>query len=144
MARRKSDDGLRPLFRTNVLGDWVTIESGLTDQGIPDSQCCIAGSEFWLEYKSTRGWAVRLRPEQIGWHLRRQRHGGRTFIACRRRVEAGKRRGAADTIFLFPGRYAEKLASGGLRLTPPIYVGNGGPSCWNWAEIARLLSDCKK
>jgi len=73
----KINGGLRQLFRAKLPGfDWVSIESGSTGGGIPDSNYCvrtndITGIEGWIEHKQTDGWAVTLRPEQVGWIARR-------------------------------------------------------------------------
>lgn len=134
------DGGLRILFRKNLPHfDWVTIETGGTGRGVPDSNACYNKIEFWIEYKQTDGWDVPLRPEQIGWLMRRSRAGGRTFIAVRRWPEAGKRRIAADDLYLFRGADAILAKQQGLRLPTRLGIWSEGPSAWNWREIGQLL-----
>lgn len=133
------DGGLRPLFRKHLPGvHWVSIESGLTESGIPDANGCVEGIEFWMEYKVSHGWKVGLRPEQIGFHLRRHRAGGRTFVAIRR---APKRE---DELWLFPGSLIAEIAKRGLREAHPRYLfGQDGPVNWNWEAVMGFLNGNK-
>lgn len=140
------DGGLRQLFRERLLGfDWVSIESGTTGSGIPDSNYCRDGAEGWVEYKQTSGWTVPLRPEQVGWLARRARAGGRVWVAVRQQAPAGPRRAAMDALWLIPGRHARQARELGLRGQEPAHGGlaagvwYNGPSGWDWAAVARLL-----
>jgi hypothetical protein len=141
-----SDDGrLKQLLPQNLVRDidWQRIESSLTGGGIPDLNAKPrAAPEFWVEAKQTKEWAVTLRPDQVGWALRRIRHGGRVFIAVRRHCEAGKVRPAADELWLIRGSFAKEAKRGGLRALPPAALAGrwpGGPTSWNWAEVRSLL-----
>jgi hypothetical protein len=148
-----TDGGLRPLFRqylTPMGFDWVSVESGTTGGGIPDSNYCARvapgeGAEGWIEYKQTTGWAVTLRPEQIGWIARRVRHGGRVHVAVRQRAPAGPLRTARDVLWLIPGRHAVRAREEGLRAAWRVGVDvhrwEGGPSAWDWRAIAATLRD---
>jgi len=146
----KIDGGLRQLFRAKLPGfDWVSIESGSTGGGIPDSNYCvrtndITGIEGWIEHKQTDGWAVTLRPEQVGWIARRVRCGGRVWVAVRRRTVGGPRQGeAADQLWLLHGRHAVAAKATGLRgpwATPgTVHTWHGGPAAWDWRAIAAVL-----
>lgn len=134
MAR---DGDLRAIFRRRLPDfDWQSVETGSTGRGIPDSNYCRDGSEGWIEFKAAKAWAVGLRPEQCGWILRRTRHGGRVWIAVRRKD---------DELWMIPGCYAAKIKEHGLR---PVFEGripgvwySGGPAGWGWAAIARLLTN---
>jgi hypothetical protein len=134
------DDGLRILFHMNLRKfHWQAIESGLTGGGIPDSNFCCGGIEGWVEHKATRTLKVPIEADQVGWHLRRYRAGGRTFIAVRQRHSGGPRKGAAiDRLFLYPGAYAKEIMLYGLK-NKPLGLWEGGPSRWGWEEIAVLL-----
>lgn len=138
-----SDGGLRPLFRKHLPGvDWCSIETGLTASGVPDLNGCRAGVEFWVECKQTAAWAVEVRPMQVGWHLRRLRAGGRTWFAVRRRCPAGRRRPAADELWLVRGRAAGDLRRLGLaQLHPEDVAGSwgGGPARWAWSAVESVL-----
>lgn len=140
------DGGLRPLFHDRLRAGfhWQAIETGGTGQGIPDSNFCCATGEGWVEYKWTDGWDVRLKPEQVAWHVKRWLRGGRTWIAVRRQAAAGPRRGAAvDELWMFEGRWARELRAGGLRSNAAPLLGrwSGGPALWDWAAVRRLLAE---
>lgn len=141
------DDGLRKIFRQNIKGcHWQTIER-LLDRGVPDSNLCVDGTDLWIEYKATRIWHVKIRPEQVGWLLTRERHGGVTVIATRRRnVRASPR---TDQLWLVRGWQARLFqergllpwsGDGGFWERGLIGVWDGGPSEWNWDAIRDLLT----
>lgn len=143
-----NDGGLRPTFRKHLPQvHWTSIESALTGSGIPDTNGCFRGFEFWIEHKATDGYAVRLRSAQYAWGMRRARSEGRVFCAVRRCVEGGPRRGAAcDDLWLIPVKHYPALFDAGLRpflRDRPADVGHwtGGASEWDWKEVlARLIS----
>lgn len=139
--RRAPDDGLRALFRRHLREGvfWTTVETGLVTQGVPDSNYLFdGGPEGWIEYKATRGHAVRFRPEQIGWHLRRCRYGGITWIAVRRRNESA--RDPCDELCLFQGADVESVVELGCRSPAAVLRCAGGPLRWHWRAVRRLLS----
>jgi hypothetical protein len=131
------DGDLRAIFRRRLPDfDWQSIETGSTGRGIPDSNYCRDGAEGWIEFKAAKAWAVGLRPEQCGWILRRTRHGGRGWIAVRRKD---------DELWMMWGRWAAELKAHGLRglqMTPldDLWMWNGGPARWDWTRIAQLLT----
>lgn len=139
------DDGLRKLFHTNLRRfHWQAIESGLTGGGIPDSNFCINGIEGWVEHKATSGNKIKFDKEgfQVAWHLRRYRSGGRTFIAIRQRHDGGPRLGAAiDRLWLYQGWRAKELFVLGLCTIRPIGTWDGGPTRWNWEQVAKALQE---
>ena len=124
-----ADDGLGGLLRGNLPGHWQRIESGLTGGGIPDMNYCIDGIEGWVENKQTQGWAVRIRPDQIGWIFKRTLNGGRVWIAVRRKHEE---------LWLVPGSLVRVLASEGLR-NLEVDTWTGGPRQWDWNAILDRL-----
>lgn len=139
------DGDLRALFRRKLPGwHWNSIESGATGSGIPDSEYCAPGGQTgWVEFKQTAGWAVTLRPAQVGWLTRRCRLGGRAFIAVRRRTLAGPRKGeAADELWLLRGTAAPRLKAGGLKAmeaSDTLALFWGGPGKWRWKTIELIL-----
>jgi hypothetical protein len=143
---RAPDDGLRALFHKHLPypRDLQDVEVGMRDCGVPDLNGCIDGMEFWIEMKATSGWTIDLKPAQIGWLVTRARHGGRVFVAVRRRTSAGPRRGsAADELWLLNGSYARELRTSGLRKAPrPAVLGtwSGGPRAWDWGVVQCLLA----
>lgn len=137
------DGGLRTLFHKNLKQfHWQAIETGGVGMGVPDSNACAPpGIEFWVEFKTTDRWSVVLRPEQVGWLLRRSRAGGHTFIATRRAHSGGPRRGAAtDELWLHGGHHAAALKAGGLKGAQPLAMWSGGPGAWPWDAVAALLT----
>lgn len=141
------DGGLRAIFRQKLIRfHWQAIESGLTGGGIPDANYCYAGTEGWLEYKLSVTFprlSYPLVPDQIGWHERRHRAGGITFIAIRYRHSGGPRKGVpVDRLYLYSGAVARSVATVGMS-TPPLARFDGGPSGWDWTRIGRLLLKIK-
>ena len=137
------DGGLRKLFHAHLPQvHWQSIEAGGTGRGIPDSNGCVDGKEFWVEFKQTANYAVGLRPEQVGWMLRRTRAGGRTFIAVRRRHDGGRRRGArVDELWLYNGAGARVLSELGMKACRGAALGiwEGGPARWGWEKVGWWL-----
>lgn len=124
------DGGLRQLFRKNLPEfDWTSIETGSTGRGIPDTNACGLGTEFWIEFKKTDGWKIGLRPEQIGWITRRARFGGKVFIAVRRKE---------DELWLLGPEAALGNSLKGLSYKP---IGEGGPRRWDWGAVKSVLID---
>lgn len=146
---RKSDDGLRALFRNHLLQfHWTTIETGMVTMGVADSNYLhYGGVEGWVEHKATRKWSPKIRPQQISWIHRRARLGGRCWIAVRRRHGGGPRLGdPVDQLWMVPAAHVRELASGGLRMLAGNNYGvtrfwywAGGPGCWDWEAVAGLL-----
>jgi hypothetical protein len=139
------DDGLRLIFRRSLTDfHWTSIETGGTGLGIADSNYLFAGgTEGWVEYKRTDGWAVTLDEFQAAWIFRRARLGGRAMIAVRRRHDGGPRRGpAVDELYLVPGALALVARAHGLRdpvVRAATAVHHGGPAGWDWPGVAALL-----
>lgn len=119
----------------------TTIETGMVTQGVPDlNYISDSGVEGWVECKATKGFAVVFKPMQVGWHERRYRFGGRTWIAVRRRTRGGPRSGApVDELYLVPGCYVIELRDEGLDCGRAIFMGGGGPAQWNWTDVRRHL-----
>lgn len=139
----RQDGSLRSLFRKRLrVGfHWQSIETGGTGLGVPDSNYCCDGVEGWVEFKQTTGWAVSLRPEQVGWLVARSRAGGRVFVAVRRLDRGGPRKGgASDELWLLKGESARELKHDGLRCDVAVLgAWGGGPSAWDWNEVRSLL-----
>lgn len=152
------DGGLRALFRQHLPAyHWVSIETGGTGRGIPDSEYCVGGMTAWVEYKVTDGWAVTLRPEQVAWMLRRSRAGGRVWVVVRRKAAAGPRRGGAvDELWILRGMFADEIREQGLPKIQLLEIGTdidaefpqhhyvvrawaGGPARWSWDHIDVIL-----
>jgi len=137
------DGGLRKLFQARLPHvHWCSVETGSTGRGIPDSNGCIDSHEFWVEFKATENYSVELRPEQVGWLLRRTRAGGRTFIAVRRKHDGGKRKGKpVDELWLYSGAAAKVLSELGLNKTyvQTLGIWSKGPAEWNWHTVGWWL-----
>ena len=126
------DGRLRQLFQQRLPEfHWQAVETGGTGLGIPDLNFCCTGIEGWIELKQTQAWRVRVSPEQVGWAERRLRHGGRVFVAVRRK----------DTeLYLLTGSAMRALAQGDEKL-PALALAfwTGGPHNWDWVDIKSLL-----
>lgn len=136
--RRGPDDGLRGLFRTHLKVGfiWTTVETGMVTQGVADSNYLSRnGVEGWIEYKATKTGYVKFKPEQIGWHLRRHRYGGITWIGVRWRRDNGSQ----DDLILFQGADIESVVASGARSNRAVLRTCGGPTAWHWQAVARLL-----
>lgn len=129
------DGGLRKLLREKLPQvHWQAIETGGVGLGVPDVNGCYRGAEFWVELKQTDGWAVTLRPHQIGWLLHRARAGGRVFVLVRR---------AREELWLCRGSCARELKSSGLKGVLPaavLEVWGGGPQKWGWEALLAHLA----
>ena len=132
------DGGLRTLFRQHLKNCIFTcIETGTTSRGVADANILFKnGCEIWIEFKQTHTNKIKRStswPFQIGWHLRRARYGGRTFIAVRQ---------GGDNLWLIPGAAARDLDEHGLLDLPRNYndaLYAGGPRNWDWNHIANFL-----
>src|SRR4249920_517063 len=123
------DGGLSGIFQSHLPKGihWLRIESGFTMRGIPDMNYCWFGKEGWIEFKVTHGNVVGLRPEQVGWLLRRSRAGGKCFVAVRKKTRK------CDELWLVPGKYADRLKETGLNeALTGWYIFWGGPAKWDW------------
>jgi Holliday junction resolvase len=107
----------------------VAIETS-TGRGVPDDNACWEGKEFWIEFKKVRGRKVRVSPEQVGWAERRLRAGGKVYVAVR----------DAGTLSLFTGWQLRELKLNHVNKTRPIGSWTGGPTAWQWLEIAAILA----
>ena len=126
------DGGLRQLFRKHLPDVfWISVESGGTGRGIPDSFAIWNSSCCWIEFKNVKiGWKTSLTPEQIGWHLRYARYGGRSYIAIRHN----------DLLWMVKGALAEECVSlRGWAGTEERRCYVGGPSAWDWNSIKKFI-----
>lgn len=136
------DAGLRSIFKERLPAwHWTPIETGIIISGVPDTNCCWQGYEFWIECKRTAAFAINFRPEQVGWLTRRRRAGGAAFVAVRKLIDApGPRQMDVDELWLFDGADAVLLSDGGLNgAAVPLGRWTGGPGRWAWDDVARLL-----
>ncbi|SRR5260221_8181438 len=126
------DGSLRVEFRKHLRdAQWTSIETGLTEGGVPDSEYMFKGGiGGWIEFKKTATNAVGLRPLQIAWLSRRARLGGRCFVAVLHKK---------DTLFLFHGKHVAALKSDGICGTEALGVWTGGIAKWDWDMIRKIL-----
>lgn len=135
------DGGLRPIFREHLREfHWQSVETGGTGLGCPDSNYCFDGEHAWIEYKQTDGLACTLRPEQVGWIIKRTNAGGKVYVATRRWHDGGPRKGPPiDKLYLHEGRWARELKTNGLYGAPAILAMDGGPRGWDWDAVRAAL-----
>ena len=141
----RADGNLRQLFREKLPEvHWQAIETGGTGRGVPDSNGCWRGREFWVEYKRTGTGRVPLRPEQVGWLSRRGRGGGRVRVAVRQVHKGGPRKGPpVDALWLLEGVHAVDIVERGLHWDLASFVirrWDGGPSRWDWDRVLWCLT----
>jgi hypothetical protein len=124
------DGGLRGLFRQKMPeAQWTPVESPVS-LGIPDAEYCFPnGAQGWVEFKAAAANAVKVRPGQVGWHLRRHRMGGRSFIAVRRGSE----------LLIFRGGGARDLVDGGIQGAQAWLAYHGTGRGWDWDAVRRVL-----
>lgn len=137
-----SDGNLRPIFREKLREGfhWQSIETGVVGVGTPDSNFCCAGVEGWIEFKQTKKWGVTLRPDQIGWLVRRSMVGGHVFVAVRRWQDTGSDGLAVDELWLYSGEWARELRTHGLNAPiPRLGLWVGGPRNWDWDQVRWIL-----
>jgi hypothetical protein len=120
------DGNLRRLFRSNLREFfWTSVET-FTEPGIPDSFFCFDGVSGWIEFKQTTGNKIAsLTPQQIAWHARLARKGGRSFFAVRRCSE----------LILVEGARGSELREG-LAFCQATWW----KSPWPWREVAQVLT----
>jgi hypothetical protein len=125
------DGGLRKLFRERLRDfHWQSVETGGVGRGVPDANYCHDGREGWVEFKTAQASAVRVRPEQVAWALRRVRAGGLVTFAVRRRD---------DELWLVDGADAYLLRAAGLAAVKPLLRCGNGPKRWDWAAVRVVL-----
>src|SRR6266853_6187617 len=127
------DGSLRIEFRKHLRdAQWTSIETGLTEGGVPDAYYIFAGGvEGWIEHKKTSANAVVFQPLQIGWLSRHARLGGRCFVAVRQTK--------TNDLYLFRGADVAAIQEKGLRGASPLGRWSGGPSKWDWLFIKSIL-----
>jgi hypothetical protein len=122
------DGNLRRLFRSNLRDFfWTSIET-FTEPGVPDSFFCKDGRCGWVEFKKTDGNKIAsLTPQQVAWHARLARKGGRSFFAVRR----------GDELIIVDGALGDELRRGGLSEVARIASWR---TPWPWDEVRNFLS----
>jgi hypothetical protein len=109
-----TDGGLYALFKKNIRGHFVRIESGWTSTGVPDAEYCIDGDAGYIEFKQARGGRVTIRTLQSSFAEARTAAGGRVALAVK--VGSGLK--------LYDGRAMRTLL-----LDPKSTPVKGGKSC---------------
>jgi Holliday junction resolvase len=97
---------------------------------VPDNNACWKGREFWIEFKKVYGRKVNVSPEQVGWAERRLRAGGKVYVAARKE----------GTLWLYSGWKLRDLKAGQVNQVLALGSWDGGPSAWQWTEIAAILA----
>lgn len=122
------DGDLRTILRQHLRDlMWVSVETGMTESGVPDLHYAApGGTSGWIECKRS---PVKMRPEQVAWLSRYARLGGRCFVAVRHN----------DLLVIYRGQNAPLLRG---RDPPAASTGRweGGPARWDWATVRAILT----
>lgn len=153
---QRPDDGLRAVIRERMPThrgrpvQWVTIETGMTQGGVPDMHGTCGGNMVWVECKATDAWMFRIRDLQIGFARTSQLCGGRLFYAVRR-SPTRRQEQDQDQLWLVSAKHLDHLLRYGLRsaasedrdthnhMRRAHLLGTGGPASWDWDHFGRLL-----
>lgn len=120
------DGNLRRLFRSNLREFfWTSVET-FTEPGVPDSFFCFSGICGWIEFKQTFGDKIAsLTPQQVAWHAKLARKGGRSFFIVRRRSE----------LIVVRGELGDQLRKMGIASCGSIHW----HSPWPWEAVGETL-----
>lgn len=153
---QKPDDGLRAIIRQHMPThqgcpvQWVTIETGMTQGGVPDMHGTCRSHATWVECKATDAWKFTIRDLQVGFARVNWACGGRLFYAVRRRPLRAQEYGQ-DQLWVISGKYLDHLLQYGLRNAHAYEVdgsgvargahllGRAGPASWDWERFGNLL-----
>jgi hypothetical protein len=142
-----ADNGLRRIVQQHLKKPdwlWTPIETGVTQAGVPDSFWAHEDTRTsgWIEHKSTNGWAVEVRPHQVGWVERHVRAG----VHCTFMIRAGgvgSTRERGDSLWVVAGWAVRELAANGLGDLPKKAILGfwaGPPAEWNWRVVQQILT----
>lgn len=116
------------LLRSNLpkTVHWQRIE-GI--RGVPDTNGCYEGSEFWIEGKVVRsGFVVKFQPGQVPWLMQRADRGGRCFVLVRHEP--------TGQLLLYPGHLALELSNRGVRVEPWLRL----EQPWDYDRLLEALT----
>ena len=114
---RKHQKKCRPNIRLTRLESWASL-------GVPDLVVCSElGKFYFVELKTTKGFAVRLSPHQVSWMTQHKHAPTYIFVHTKN----------AD-IFVYNGEQAIELVDRGLLLEPQFKFSNPV----NWQEFLDL------
>lgn len=129
------DGGLRNIFKKYLPQvHWQGIELGGFGDGVPDTNGCYKGQDFWIEFKKEKSpGKIKWRPTQIGWIKDRVRHGGLVRIVIKYEHESVPQLTMFDgsALFEWEGNYNDFGSNMGRCLG--IWI--GGERDWNWNDI---------
>jgi hypothetical protein len=132
------DGDLLKVLRSHLpRADFVGVETSTT-RGLPDVNYCLDGAEGWIELKVVRGLKISIRPEQVGWMERRLARGGRVLLAARWRTTK------IDRLIVVAGSACRLLRTERITAVPVLGCWHGGPSRWDWEEVAEVLRGSKE
>lgn len=89
--------------------------------GVPDTNGCLEGRDFWLELKIAKGNRVELTPLQAAWLQTRAKAQGRAFVVARK----------GDTIRLWEGQVAPLVREHGWNYEPMVEL----TKPWDWGRL---------
>jgi hypothetical protein len=119
--RMVSDEAIR------IGGHRSAIESHISSPGIPDLNIFLEGVDVWVELKASHISKVKMRASQKAWHVKRARHGGKSWVIVATKTD----------ILCVPGDVAATL--GGHES-----VWRDAGTSWNMLQIGDLLRHLAK
>lgn len=153
---QKPDDGLRAVIRQHLPThrgrpvQWVTIETGMTQGGVPDMIGTCWGRTVWVECKATDAWKFAVRDLQVGFARANQVCLGRLVYAVRRRPLRREEYGQ-DQLWVVSGRHLDRVLRSGLRSEKSDdddthgearwahRLGTAGPASWDWDRFGVIV-----
>ena len=94
--------------------------------GVPDTNGCLAGRDFWIELKVAKGNKVALTPLQAAWLRTRWNVGGRSFVLARK----------GDVLRLWAGGDAPTVREVGWACEPLLELRKP----WDWRELLSMVA----
>ena len=129
----------KPLRENTPNVQWTRVENTAVP-GAPDIHGFRHGRDIWIETKIFHGNKISFRPTQIAWIMKRQAHGGNTWILARRN----------DSMLLYKSTALQTLLDAGVVAIDGVKSGRANPDLvfteslafpkpFNWQRLETVL-----